>query len=193
MKSILLVTALMAIPSLAADVWFVPTEQANQMYGSKPFNDKAFRAGDSFTRSEMALDAIKQKKYVGEKVGAVVEALGRSDGFFDAKGVPSYLLSSDAKNIYQLVFLTGKGDAVEQVRIHRRSCEPPLNVMTAKPGPKKLAMELTGEGAKAIYDKMASIELENGWRKGESVKCGKVNKDYKCYFAVDNDGVIEAQ
>jgi hypothetical protein len=74
-----------------------------------------------------------------------------------------------------------------------RTCAPPANVLTGKKGPKKLAMELSGEAAKMIFDQMPEIELENGFRKGDSVKCGKKGSVYHCYFTVDADGVIEAQ
>lgn len=84
-------------------------EEAEKKWGTREFSKDVFKKGPSRERAQMAVDLVKNKKFLNEKKEVLVDSLGRHDGFFYVDRVPAYILEEPENNseiIWQLVFLT---------------------------------------------------------------------------------------
>lgn len=99
---------------------------AQKQFGTKTFDKLKFKNGDRKLKGEMAADLISKKSFIGKPLKSVTELLGPSDGYFENKAIPAYLISPDLakKDTWQIIFLPDKDwKNVDEVKIHKNCCD----------------------------------------------------------------------
>lgn len=74
----------------------------------------------------MAFSIIQSKKFLGSSLDSVKEKLGSPDGHFWNDQIPTYILNEGWKNaedVWQLVFLPGRGNTVKDVIVNKNCCD----------------------------------------------------------------------
>lgn len=108
---------------------FMTPKDAEKKWGSKPFDKKLFRNGDSTKREAMAVDIVSRKLYVGKPMELVRAELGDPDSYFFSDTIYAYKIMpfpGEHKEIWHLVFIPDdKLEKVKEVKIHKKCCYKP--------------------------------------------------------------------
>lgn len=201
MKALCLLT-LLSFPSFAQmENQFLSFGEAEKIWNLEPFDSAKFRAAKPDDRAGMALDIMNRGHFTDKKLVDVKKALGNPDGHFDTRYSLAYLLGSDDKNSYQLIFLPDyAGKTVENIKILH---EPIPDAAPAKPiaaaatnisaQSKRLPIEIDGALAQSIYQHMHRVSESKSLKTGKNIACAKNSNTYHCSFELDDQGAAFAK
>ena len=110
---------------------FLSASEAQQKWKVVPLDKEKFRSGKIENRAGMAVQILKESKYVGEPMLKVKSDLGRPDSYFFSDTIFAYkIMKFPGKDIeeWHLVFIPDeKLEKVKEVKIHKKCCyESPL-------------------------------------------------------------------
>ena len=105
---------------------FMSAQQAEKKWGFKALDKKAFKADSIDIKAPMAVDIIKNKKYVGTDMLTVRKELGDPDSYFFSDTIYAYKIMTfpgENKENWHLVFIPdAKLEKVKDVKIHKKCC-----------------------------------------------------------------------
>ena len=107
---------------------FITQSDAAKKWGAKEFNPLEFKNASEADKAAMAVDAIKKKSFVGQKMTAVREKMGDPDSYFFSDTIYAYKITNQKNSTdeaWHLVFIPDKDlDKVAEVKIHKKCCYP---------------------------------------------------------------------
>lgn len=104
---------------------FLTVKQAEKKWGILSFDAKKFTTLSEEKKGAMAVDLVKQKKYVNSLRQDVIKEMGDPDSYFFSDTILAYKITRREKNKEQwhLIFIPDdKLERVKEVRIHKRCC-----------------------------------------------------------------------
>ncbi len=112
------------VTSLLAWCYFdnrLPLWHASLLWKQKPFNSAEFKKGNTKMHSEMVVDIVKSKMFLGKTREAIREQLGSPTGaYYVTEANHTYKLS-DKKRAWTLTLYVGDAGVVEHVYIRRNN------------------------------------------------------------------------
>lgn len=108
----------------AAD--FIGNEEAQKKWGIETLDPAIFREADFSARAPMAVDILKNNKYVGQRRTLVRKELGDPDSYFFSDTIYAYKIMpfpGREKENWHLVFIPDeKLEYIKEVKIHKKCC-----------------------------------------------------------------------
>lgn len=105
---------------------FMRLSDAEKKWGIEKLDSVVFKSGDLSKRAPMAVDILKNNRYVGKDRKVVRDELGDPDSYFFSDTIYAYKIMpfpGEGNEIWHIVFIPDKNlKKVKEVKIHKKCC-----------------------------------------------------------------------